>query len=624
MNRGLLGYYERELQHVRGMANEFAREFPKIAGRLTLEEFECADPYVERLFEGFAYLTARVQMKFDAEFPRLTQSILSTVYPHFLSPTPSMAVVQFQPNLQEADLSQGFRIKRGEPLRSIIGRGDRTACEYRTAQPVTLWPLRIVGVDYFIRELAALDLPPALKPKAGIRIRLEVPPGRKFSDLKLDSLPFFIRGTGEQPVRLYEQIFGHASQVVVQPVQKPVAWHEVLPPERLRRVGFEDDEALLPVGVRSFQGYRLLHEYFAFPERFLFFEVSGLQRAISRCTDNRLDIMILTNQGDLELENRLDAGNLALFCTPMINLFPKEADRIHLEDRFSEFHVIPDRTRPKDFEVYQITDVAGYRAQAGEEQRFRPFYASNDFDASSETGGAYYTVNRVPRVVSSQEKLKGRRSNYVDSEVFLALVDARALPYRADLRQLGVRTLCTNRDLPLMIPLNQASTDFTMQTTACVASIRCLAGPTAPRPAFMEGELAWRAISHLSLNYLSLVDTPGGEGAAALRDLLKLYADPHDHQTRKQIEGVSVVASQPVTRRIVSNGPIAFARGLEVAVTLEDKEFEGVGVFLLGAVLERFFAKYVSINSFTETVIRTKRRGEIMRWPARLGIRQVL
>ncbi len=623
MNRGLLGYYERELQHIRGVANEFGREFPKIAGRLCLDEFECQDPYVERLLEGFAYLAARVQMKYDAEFPRLTQSILSTIYPHFLAPTPSMMVVQFQPTITDGELADGFAVPRGEALQSIVGKDDRTPCQYRTAHDVTLWPLEIVEAEYITRELAALDLPESLHAKAGLRIRLRTGGEIKFSELSLDELTVFIRGGGELPIRLYEAVFAHTRHVVVQPTIKPIAWHEKLGASCVTRVGYEDDEALLPVGARSFQGYRLLHEYFACPDRFLFFRLRGLKRAMQRCEGNQLDFVLLFDEADLELEHRVDTTNVALFCTPAINLFPKRADRIHLSDRFSEFHVMPDRTRPRDFEVYQVTDVTGLGARADDMQIFEPFYASSDFDAG-ESGGAYFMLNRRPRLQSSSEKIHGRRSSYRDSEVFVSLVDSRALPYRSDLRQVAIKTLCTNRDLPRLMPIGRGTTDFTPETGGPVSAIKCMAGPTSPQPAYMEGEVAWRAISHLALNYLSITDTAGGDGASALRDLLKLYADAHDPQTRKQIDGVVAVGSRPVTRRLLTDGPLAFVRGLEVSVTLDEKEFEGVGAFLLGAVLERFFAKYVSINSFTETLIKTKTRGEVMRWPTQPGQRHIL
>jgi type VI secretion system protein ImpG len=187
-----------------------------------------------------------------------------------------------------------------------------------------------------------------------------------------------------------------------------------------------------------------------------------------------------------------------------------------------------------------------------------------------------------------------------------------------------METLCTNRDLPLQIATGQGRTDFSMEKNAPYDSIRCVGVPAAPKASNAEGEIAWRAISHLSLNYLSLTDPEEGRGGAALQDILKLYSDMVDPQIRKQIEGVISVNSKPIVRRIVVQGQIAFVRGLEVTVVFDESFYEGTGVFLLGAVLEQFFARYVTINSFTETVVKTLQRGEVKRWPMRIGTRHIL
>lgn len=217
----------------------------------------------------------------------------------------------------------------------------------------------------------------------------------------------------------------------------------------------------------------------------------------------------------------------------------------------------------------------------------------------------------------------GPRSSYIGSELYLALVDADEAPYRGSLQQLAVSALCTNRDLPLHMPIGRGETDFTLNSGAPVKAVRCVTGPTQPRPSRAHGDTAWRLISHLSLNYLSLINTDNRPGAAALRELLALYGDLAEASVRRQIDGVVSIRSQPITRRGAIPGPIA-CRGLEVAVNLDESAFEGAGAFLLGAVLERFFAKYVSINSFTETVVRSLERGEMIRWPERIGRRQIL
>ncbi len=625
MDPRLLRYYNRELQHIREMCGEFAKEYPKIAARLGLEGFECADPYVERLLEGFGYMAARVQLKVDAEFPRFTQHLLDMVYPHYLAPMPSMAMVQFQPDLTEGALGEGFVVPRGSVLRSRLGKGDQTPCDYRTAHDVTLWPLELVEAEYLgsTAAVAALGITDLSGVKAGFRWRFRTTAGLTFDQLPLDSLQLYLRGTEELPMRLFEQLLANPLAVVLQPAKGSGKWREVVTKTNIRALGFDDDQALLPYGPRSFQGYRFLQEYFAFPERYMMVELNDLGAGVRRCTDNELDILVLLNSSDPVLDNTIDASHFALFCAPAINLFEKRADRIHLTDRQTEHHIVPDRSRPMDFEVYGLTEVLGFGTSADHKQEFRPFYGTSDVANYSENL-AYYTLHRTPRVLSSRQRGHGPRSSYIGSEVFVSLVDANEAPYSGNLRQLALTTLCTNRDLPLHMPVGAAKTDFTMESGAPVESVRCLAGPTRPRPSHAQREVAWQLISHLSLNYLSLTDHDQDQGAGALRQLLGLYGATSEASIRKQIDGVVSVASRPVNRRVLGSGPISFARGLEVAVTLDESAFEGTGIFLLGVVLEQFFARYVSINSFTETVLKSMDRGEVMRWSPRIGQRHVL
>ena len=305
--------------------------------------------------------------------------------------------------------------------------------------------------------------------------------------------------------------------------------------------------------------------------------------------------------------------------------FPRKADRIHLTESTNDYHVVPDRTRPMDFEVHSVGEVTGFGSAADVKQVFRPFYAWNVDTAEADTQ-AYYTIQRQPRLLSARQRSRGARSSYVGSEVFISLVDPAEAPYQSNLRQLSVETICTNRDLPLHMSLGQGRTDFTLESGAPVESVRCLAGPTPPYASHANGETAWRLVSHLSLNYLSLVDEAGGGGgnARALRELLSLYAEISDPGVRKQIDGIRSTACTGITRALPVPGPTTFGRGLEITLTADEGSFEGAGVFLLGSVLERFFAKYVAINSFTETVLRTVQRGEIMRWRARPGLRHLI
>lgn len=623
MDPRLLNYYNQELQFVRETGAEFAAEYPKIAGRLGIDVFECSDPYVERLFEGFALLAARIQLKLDAEFPRFTSHLMEMVCPHYLAPQPSMAIVEFTPDLTEGALADGFVLPRGTVLNSLLGKGEQTRCVFRTTQDVTLWPLQLNQANYFPRDVAALNLPDYPNVKSALVLKLSSTAGLQFNQLSLDQLPLYIRGSSDVPMRLYEQVLAGSVGIAVR-TSPNSPWKIRMGKDGVRPMGFRDEEAMLPYGPRSFQGYRLLQEYFAFPQRYMFAELNELQSLIAGCETDSIEIAILLDRGDSQLANRVDQSHFSLFSCPAINLFEKRADRIHLSDRFSEYQVIPDRTRPVDYEVYQVNEVRGIGTSAEEERHFRPFYCITD-DSVGKDQDAYYTVQRKPRVLSAGQRRSGPRSSYIGSETYLSLVDAKQAPFSHSLRQLSVGTLCTNRDLPLHMPVGVDKTDFTLEVSAPVDAVRCLAGPNKPQPSksYERGQTTWRLISHLSLNYLSLTDGEFG-GAAPLREMLSLYSDANNVLANKQIDAIREVESRPVTRPLNSAGPLSFGRGLEIMLTLDETAFEGTGAFLLASVLNEFFAKYVSINSFTETVFRTTERGEVMRWPARTGRRHLL
>ncbi|RYZ08182.1 MAG: type VI secretion system baseplate subunit TssF [Myxococcales bacterium] len=618
MDHRLLSYYNRELSYLRELGGEFAKHFPKIAGRLGLDEFECTDPYVERLLEGFAFLAARVQLKIDAEYPRFTQGLMSILAPHLLAPTPSLAVVQFRPSTKQGGLAEGHTIARGTALKAPLGRGEQTACEYRTSQEVELWPLEITRVTHtgHVGDLGDLRTDSRRPVKSALRIRLRSS-GPPLSKLTVKTLPLFLRGAEQLGMRLYELLAGGAVGLVgLDGNGRRIGF---VPGSPVRAMGLSDDEALLNYDLRSFQGYRLLHEYFALPQRFLFVELLSLAQLFEQCSTPELELVVLLDRRDAVVEASVSSDHLALFCAPVINLFPKKADRIHLSERESEYHVVADRTRPLDFEVHSVTAVSGVGAGAAAARPFLPFYACTERH-NAETQ-AYFTLHRQPRLISSRRAVTGPRSTYAGSEVFVSLVDGNEGPYHTDLKQLAVDTLCTNRDLPLLMSLGTGKTDFTLDTGAPVESIRCVAGPSEPHASPAWGESSWRLVSHLSLNHLSVANAQDDLGPAPLRQLLQLYGDLGSAVLRREIEGIRSVTTASVTRRLPFDGPASFARGLELTLDCDEAYFEGGSCFLLGAVLERFFARLVGLNSFTETVLRTPQRGEIMRWPTRLGQR---
>ena len=620
MNPRLLEYYNRELQFMRETGAEFAREYPRVASRLGLDGLECADPYVERLLEGFAFLAARVQLKLDARHPQFTQHLLELVYPGLQGPIPAAAIVEFVPDLEEGSLKEGVRIERGAPLKTPLGKGERTSCEFRTAQQVTLWPLTVTEAKY-VSGAGALGAQGARidpRAKAAVRLRLACAPGVTLGTLPLESLDFYIKATPGLASRIYEQL--HANCVGVQLRALPATGSDfALPPESIRELGFDDDAALLPPTRAGFNGFRLLREYFMLPERFLFFRVDGLRDAVRACRTGEAELTILLDRIQPALENALDASQFRLNCTPVVNLFPKICGRLELHGRDVEYHVLPDRNRPQDFEVYSIEKVAGIAGGGGENFPIEPFYSAAHRSAA-QSGRAYYTAQRRPRLASTRQSRTGERTSYLGSECFVSVVDTAQRVERGEAPQADVEALCTNRDLPIFASFGKGRTDFLLESGAPVKTIHCIAGPTLPRAAPAAGEGAWRLLNHLSLNYLSLE----AEGVGLLADFLALYADPNDGVASRQIEGLKSVTFTPVVRRMPLPGPISHGRGLLITLTLDDAAFEGTGLLPLAAALERFFGRYVSVNSFTQLKLRSATRGDIKQWPVRIGRRHVL
>jgi type VI secretion system protein ImpG len=318
----------------------------------------------------------------------------------------------------------------------------------------------------------------------------------------------------ETAYRIYELCAGHTIGALVVSGRGDARRHSFVPGDSIRPGGIDDDEALLPVTLHGFQGYRLLQEYFAFPERYRFIDVAGLAGAIKQVPTDEIELVLLFDRGLPALESVVDKTHFALFCTPAINLFPRRADRIHLSDKTHEYHVVTDRTRPMDFEIYEITDVVGHGGGADRDQAFLPLYTAYVSHREREHP-AYFTVRREPRLPSAAQKRRGARSSYIGTEVFISLVDPAEAPFRSDLRQLSIQTLCTNRDLVLQMPVGLGSSDFTLDVAAPVKGVRVVSGEPAAAP-LTDGAVAWRAINHLSLNYLSLVNaTPEQERGGA-------------------------------------------------------------------------------------------------------------
>lgn len=594
MDDDFLGYFERELSFLREMGREFARKYPKVAGRLLLEPDKCEDPHIERLIESFAFICARMHKRLDDDLPEITQSLLNVLYPHYTNPIPSMTVVQFLPHLRNVPQS-GYVVDKGAPLFSRPVNG--TPCRFMTADTVTLWPMEVVS--------AALGEPARLIRGAekSLRIRLKLHNGATFSTFAGNHLRFYLSGERQQVFLLYEMLCNDVCHVECASVDTAPPATIPLESSGIRPVGFEQDQSLLPLANGSFPGYRLLQEYFAFPEKFLFLDVVGLSSLAGRGFGDTLDLLIYLEKPPPD-SLQVSSGTFRLHAAPAINLFPKMAEPIRIEHRKSEYRVVPDLRRLDATEVVSIDAVtATLDASPHEPRAYRPLYSVNH-----QVDGSGNTFWHMQRRFSQRYNDRG-------TDVFLTFCDPEARLVAPPEETVTVRVTCCNRDLPVKLPFGDPSGDFQTETAAPVEAIRCLVRPTAVLRPALGGALQWRLISHLSLNHLSLVDDD------SLREVLTLCDFDDSPATRQQIAGVVSVKARHVTRRMGQG----FCRGVEVTVEFDEDRYVGSGFYLLASVLERFLGQYVSLNSFVQLVARSVQRKEVVKkWPPRNGDRVLL
>ena len=653
MDREFLDFYNRELQLLHEQAREFADEYPGIAERLGGLVAERMDPMVAGLLEGAAFLAARVQLKLKHEFPEFTSNLLEQLVPNYLAPTPSAMLAKIVPPFADPALRDGRRIARGAYLDATYRQLDRNvACRYRLTSGITLWPFDVIGAEYFTNAapLQALGLSAGPDVVAGMRLTLthrtaarledELPdalvqktPTAWFAGCRTTELPVYLVGGEADSVALYEQLFADCIGVFFRyldefgdPVIIPA------PPDCLVQPGFDDADALLPGDNRIFRGFDFLREYFIFPRKFLGFELKKLDKVMPRLAGKNVDILFVFDEANNRLPAAVQPGMFALYAVPAVNLFEKTTDRVAIRSNQHEYQIVPDRSRYLDFEPHSLLDVYAHLPGGRDKVPVRPLYSA-PVESGTESG-LWYTVRRLPRRRTVEEKKYGASSDYTGTDMFISLLEPAGVHDHTSVAELSIKALCSNRHLTEHLPVGEGGADFRLLDDMTL-DVVCVAGPTLPREPVVAqqrsrsetahtGTVAWRLINMLSLNQLGLVERGAGKDGQSLREMLGMFGDLADSATERKIRGVRSLDSGPVVRRVHRRGGSAIARGIEITVTLDEKAFEGSGAFLLGAVLDRFFAEYAGLNHFTQTVVRTVERGEIMRWPTRIGMRRPL
>lgn len=608
----LLPYYERELGFLRGLAGEFAERYPKIARRLQIDGDQCEDPHVERLIESFAFLAARIHRKLDDEYPEITEAFIQVLYPHYLRPIPSATILQLCTDPYKPEISGPYVVPRHHIALSPEVQGIK--CRFRTCFETTLWPLNLSAARMELTQHSEF-LRTLTSGAAVLTLELTAQGSTTFAGMRLDKLRFFLDGNPPLMHLLYELLFTRLTGIRVSNGTEEPAHVVTLPKEALRQVGFEPEESLLDYDARSFSGYRLLTEYFAFPEKFMFFEIAGLDHERLRHSGNKLRLQFfLSHYGDSERYVRLLQGlapqNFKLGCVPVVNLFPQGGEPIRVSHQHSSYPVLADGRKPGAYEVYSIDSVVRVESSGAQEsaQEVPPFYSVCHF--SGEASRPFYWY-------ATREQSTRRHDKGTDME--LALVDLDFRPVRPEAEVLSLELTCTNRDLPESIPFGgsaSAQEGFTLPNHSVIKRSPMLRKPTPSlRPPAKRG-LQWRLVSHLSLNQLSLVS----HGKEAIQELLGLYNYTDSSAVARQIQGITAMEAGPCTARLPGHAFASFARGVEIRVTFDEGYYVGSNLYLFASLLERFFAHFCAPNSFVKVRMFTRQQeGEVAQWPCRAG-----
>ena len=624
MREELLNYYERELTFLRRMGAEFAQRYPKVAGRLMLEPNKCEDPHVERMLEGFAFLAARVHLKIDDDFPEISEALLNIVYPHYVRPIPAMSIAEFKLDPEQGKLSTGYNLPRGSKLFSRPV--DGVPCRFQSCYDTTLWPLSVAAVQW--------TTPDRLRPAARLgdavsvlRVELRCAPDITFAGLGLESLRFYLDGAGNLTAALYELLNTSGRDIIVREVagapRAPGAPATpkllTLPASSLSPAGLGPNEGMLPYPGRSFEAYRLIQEYFVFPEKYLFMDLAGFTKVAAAGFGSAIEVLIpIPAYERLEWRAMLEAGvtqsTLRLGCTPIVNLFPHVSEPILLTQRSSDYPIVADARRRLTTEIFSVDDVVAVTPDSERTLHFRPFYGAARAAHRSAEGS-----DAVPELAGLHWLAKRRASGWRTddgADVLLSFADRSGRSANPEQDTVTARLTCFNGDLPSRLAFGNPSGDFEMDGAGPVRQITALIKPTRViQPALGNGQ-TWRLVSQLSLNYLSLVES----GAEALRETLRLYDFAESASARKQIDGLLDVNSAATFARIVTDHGLTFARGRRVEIELDEEQFTGSGIFLFGSVLERFFGLYASMNSFSVlSATSRQRKRPVHEWAPRSG-----
>ena len=615
MREELLEYYERELTWLRQMGGEFARKYPRVAGRLLLDPDRCDDPHVSRLLEGFALLAARVHRRIDDDFPEISESLTRMIHPGYLRPIPSMTIVECLPDPAQGRKVAGMKVPKGTPL-VTKATVEGLPCRFQTAYDVDLWPFSIASAEW--RQPERMQRPPratvGVQAVAAARLRLRCQKDVVFSGLPLSHLRLHLAGDASVVYSLYELFSDKCIEIQLRDPKDEKRLIS-LEPACLRVVGFDAEDNLLPFVRRSMDAHRLLQEYFAFPEKFLFFDLEGLEPLAQSGFGEEAEIVFLFSSFErAERQQVLELGvnerTFRLGCTPAINLFPQSAEPILLSQTRHEYTIVPDGRHTTAMEIFSIEEVIATNPRLRQSVVLEPMHAYR-YQTRNREELAFWVANRHLNEFGEREP----------STMTISVVDLTGNFTEPEADVLMVKALCTNFDLPSRFQFGADSGDFEATGYPAAKTVTALRRATASINPSGGKEHFWRLISLLSLNYLSLNE----EGRTAIQEILRLHNLSDSTASENQVGSILKMKSAPGFALVDSAYGLIPARGTQVEMDFDEQQFAGTGLYLFAAVLDRFLAGYASMNSFSQLTARsTLRKEPLGKWPPRAGTQALL
>ncbi len=600
----LIQYYQRELSFLRNSAGAFADAHPKIASRLRLTREAVEDPHIGRLIESVAFMNARLRHKIEDEFPELSDALLLTLYPHLIQPVPSFFVAHLEPS---PELDKPTLVPKGTMIATEPVSGE--PCRYRLCYDTTLLPLKL--------SAAAMGGLPLDAPALGLNqakgvLRLSLTgntPEVEIANIGLDTLRLFIRSDARRAQILVEQLGVNLLGIGIGtgPEDRGAV---LLPPTALRLMGFDPGELLLPQSEVSSLAYAAVQEHFSYPQKHMFFEVSGLAARTLNLGGGKLDLFFYFDKLSPELERVVRADDFDLFAVPALNLFEMDAEPIMLDHTQIEYRIVPDARREDAIEVHSVREVLLQDA-TGQRRPAPPLYS---IDRPTGRMGRFFHAT-------------ARRSSFGPGggdDVFLSVADLDGTLIGDETTVASASILATNRDLPARLPFGGGRPSLTLgDQIPGVAGVSAPTKPTPTRRPARRRAAVWKLVGQLSLNHLSLA---GGKlGAAALREVLALYDltdTPESAHLRERLVGVT---ASPGVARMRLKGHTALCAGVDVTLEIDDDRLSGSGSFLMCAVVERFLATACALNSFVRLSAKLRRESGLWKtWTPRVGDKELV